>query len=80
MIDLPITMDSQDALAQPTRGRLFELLCELKRPAGTTELAERLKLHHNGVRMHLRAWSCSLGSRIRRWPPTRCDRGEPKQP
>ena len=43
----------EDALAQPTRARLFELLGELGRPAGTVELAERLGLHPNGVRTHL---------------------------
>ena len=40
-------------LAQPTRARLFALLGELKRPAGTVELAERLQMHPNGVRIHL---------------------------
>lgn len=40
-------------LAQPTRARLFALLGELKRPAQTVELAERLQLHPNGVRIHL---------------------------
>jgi predicted ArsR family transcriptional regulator len=43
----------QDALRQPTRARLFDLLGELRRPASTEELAERLKLHPNGVRAHL---------------------------
>lgn len=42
-----------DPLAQPTRARLFELLCELRRPASTEELARRLKLHPNGIRLHL---------------------------
>jgi predicted ArsR family transcriptional regulator len=42
-----------DALAQPTRARLFTLLGELRRPAGTDELARRLGLHPNGVRLHL---------------------------
>ncbi|HUA70925.1 MAG TPA: helix-turn-helix domain-containing protein [Solirubrobacteraceae bacterium] len=42
-----------DALAQPTRARLFALLGDLRRPAGTEELAERLELHPNGVRVHL---------------------------
>jgi predicted ArsR family transcriptional regulator len=42
-----------DALAQPTRARLFTLLGELRRPAGTEELADRLELHPNGVRIHL---------------------------
>lgn len=45
--------DPEDALSQPTRARLFALLSELRRPAGTVELAERLELHPNGVRLHL---------------------------
>jgi predicted ArsR family transcriptional regulator len=32
---------------------LFALLGELARPAGTAELAKRLELHPNGVRIHL---------------------------
>jgi predicted ArsR family transcriptional regulator len=51
MIDLPPPPD--DALAQPTRARLFSLLGELRRPAATEELATRLELHPNGVRTHL---------------------------
>jgi predicted ArsR family transcriptional regulator len=42
-----------DALAQPTRARLFALLGELRRPVGTDELARHLGLHPNGVRVHL---------------------------
>jgi predicted ArsR family transcriptional regulator len=42
-----------DALAQPTRAELFALLSELRRPAGTDELAQRLGLHPNGIRLHL---------------------------
>jgi predicted ArsR family transcriptional regulator len=42
-----------DVLAQPTRARLFALLGELRRPASTDELAGRLALHPNGVRVHL---------------------------
>jgi predicted ArsR family transcriptional regulator len=53
VIDLPVIADPDDALSQPTRARLFALLSELKRPAGTVELAERLELHPNGVRLHL---------------------------
>ena len=53
MIDLPVIADADDALSQPTRARLFALLSELKRAAGTAELAERLELHPNGVRLHL---------------------------
>lgn len=41
------------ALAQPTRARLFDRLGELRRSAGTEELAEQLGLHPNGVRVHL---------------------------
>ena len=53
MLDLPDTIDPGDALAQPTRAHLFRLLGELGRPATTVELAERLALHPNGVRVHL---------------------------
>lgn len=53
MIDLPAVADPDDALSQPTRARLFGLLVELRRAAGTAELAERLGLHPNGVRLHL---------------------------
>ncbi|MBX5470248.1 MAG: helix-turn-helix domain-containing protein [Thermoleophilaceae bacterium] len=52
-MDLPLAIDPEDVLAQPTRARLFALLGELRRPAGTAELAERLGLHPNGVRAHL---------------------------
>ncbi len=40
-------------LAQPTRARLFALLCDLRRPASTEELAQYLRLHPNGIRVHL---------------------------
>lgn len=53
MIDLPGIVSPDDALSQPTRAHLFTLLGEMGRPAGTVELAERLGLHPNGVRMHL---------------------------
>ena len=53
MIDPPLDMDPEHALSQPTRARLFALLGELGRPAGTVELAEQLGLHPNGVRIHL---------------------------
>ena len=42
-----------DALALPTRRRLFAALSDLRRPAGTEELAERVELHPNGVRLQL---------------------------
>jgi predicted ArsR family transcriptional regulator len=52
-VDSPLVIAPDDVLAQPTRARLFALLGELKRPAGTVELAERLELHPNGIRIHL---------------------------
>lgn len=42
-----------DVLAQRTRARLFAMLADLRRPTGTAELADRLGLHPNGVRIHL---------------------------
>lgn len=42
-----------DALAQPTRARLFARLASLGRPASTNELAAELSLHPSGVRVHL---------------------------
>ena len=64
-----------DALAQPTRARLFTVLNELRRPASTDELAERLRLHPNGVRMHLaRLRAAGLVERER----TRQARGRPR--
>src|SRR3954449_12715192 len=64
-----------DALAQPTRARLFRALGELRRPAGTEELAERLELHPNGVRAHLeRLREAGLVTRDR----TRQARGRPR--
>lgn len=42
-----------DALSQPTRARLFALLGERRYPIATEELAERVGLHPNGVRLHL---------------------------
>jgi predicted ArsR family transcriptional regulator len=50
-MDLPVLPD--EPLAQPSRARLFAALVELRRPAGTDELAARLELHPNGVRAHL---------------------------
>lgn len=51
-MDLP-AQPAERVLAQPTRAQLFALLGELKRPAGTGELAERLGRHPNGIRLHL---------------------------
>jgi predicted ArsR family transcriptional regulator len=49
----PFAEPPRDPLAQPTRARLYALLLELRRPVSTEELAERLDLHPNGVRVHL---------------------------
>ena len=73
-VDAP--RQSDDALAQPTRARLFALLGELRRPAPTIELAERLGLHPNGVRAHLeRLQDAGLVRRERErlcaWPAAR---------
>jgi predicted ArsR family transcriptional regulator len=64
-----------DVLAQPTRQRLFGLLGELGRSAGTDELANGLGLHPNGVRVHLeRLREAGLVERVR----TRQPRGRPR--
>lgn len=72
-MELPPRPD--EALAQPTRDRLFRALTELRRPAGTDELAESLALHPNGVRTHLeRLRTAGLVTRER--PPR--PRGRPR--
>jgi predicted ArsR family transcriptional regulator len=69
------SVQPEELLAQPTRRRLFSLLEELRRPAGTDELAERLGLHPNGVRAHLeRLRQAGLVERAR----TRQTRGRPR--
>ena len=45
--DVPRAPD--DALAQPTGARIFTLLGELRRSAGTDELARRLELNPEGL-------------------------------
>lgn len=73
--DMDLPSPSADALAQPTRARLFEALVELRRPAGTDELATRLGLHPNGVRLHLeRLQEAGLVTRER----SRQARGRPR--
>jgi len=52
-MDAPLLITADGVLSQPTRARLFAMLGELSRPAGTVELADRLDLHPNGVRIHL---------------------------
>jgi len=75
VIDLPLAAPPGDPLAQPTRARLFALLGELIRPASTVELADRLGLHPNGVRLHLeRLEQAGLVTRARERRP----RGRPR--
>lgn len=65
----------EDVLAQPTRKRLFALLGEMGRNAGTEELAASLGLHPNGVRVHMdRLLEAGLVERAR----TRQARGRPR--
>ena len=64
-----------DVLAQPTRRRLFTLLGEMGRNAGTEELAANLGLHPNGVRVHMeRLREAGLVERVR----MRQARGRPR--
>jgi predicted ArsR family transcriptional regulator len=66
VLDVPEAIGGEDVLAQPTRARLFSLLAGLGRAAGTAELARRLELHPNGVRIHLeRLEQAGLVSRTR---------------
>lgn len=44
---------ARGVLAQPTRARLFVLLRELGVPVSTIDLARKLVMHPNGVRVHL---------------------------
>jgi predicted ArsR family transcriptional regulator len=71
-MDTPARPD--DALAQPTRARLFDLLTQLRRPAATDELARTLELHPNGVRVHLERLRAD-GLVLRQRPPS--TRGRP---
>lgn len=74
-VDAPFAIAPDDVLAQPTRAGLFALLGELKRPVGTVELAQRLDLHPNGVRIHLeRMAQAGLVERARDRQP----RGRPR--
>jgi predicted ArsR family transcriptional regulator len=71
-VDLP---HDSDVLAQPTRRRLFALLGQLGGSASTDELARRLALHPNGVRIHLQRMQ-DAGVVVRRRAPQA--RGRPR--
>jgi predicted ArsR family transcriptional regulator len=63
-MDLP---HGSDALAQPTRARIFAWLADHRAPASTDEIAGALELHPNGVRRHLdRMKEAGLVERSRR--------------
>jgi predicted ArsR family transcriptional regulator len=49
------TVPADELLADRSRARLFALLADRARPATTSELAEAMQLHPNGVRRHLAA-------------------------
>jgi predicted ArsR family transcriptional regulator len=69
VVDLPLATSRRDPLAQPTRARLYEMLSEARSPLATAELAGRLGLHPNGVRLHLdrmRREGLVTRSRVRR--------------
>jgi predicted ArsR family transcriptional regulator len=53
MAPVDVRAPAGDVLAQPTRAQLFALLSEVGGPTATDELARRLDLHPNGVRLHL---------------------------
>lgn len=72
-MDLPIANNSE--LNQPTRAKIFAMLADLRRPMPTDEIADRLELHPNGIRIHLeRLQSAGLVERRRE----RQSRGRPR--
>lgn len=48
-----MTSTREEVLAQPTRSAIVRLLAAAQLPLGTEQLADRLDLHPNGVRLHL---------------------------
>jgi predicted ArsR family transcriptional regulator len=56
-MDLPAPAADDDVLSAPIRARLFGALAELRRPAGTNELAATVGRHPNSVRVQLRRLS-----------------------
>lgn len=72
-MDLPIANNSE--LNQPTRAKIFAMLADLRRPMPTDEIADRMELHPNGIRIHLeRLQSAGLVERRRE----RQARGRPR--
>lgn len=73
-MDVP-PLPGDDPLGRDTRGRLYELIGQLGRPATTHELARALEIHPNGVRRHLE--QLQLAGLIRR-DSLRQGRGRPR--
>jgi predicted ArsR family transcriptional regulator len=74
-MDSPPSTEDPDALGQPTRARLLDLLSELRDGATSDELAARLRRHRSGIRVHLeRLEAAGLVERRR----VRQARGRPK--
>ena len=66
MTGLSNTIATDDLLADRSRARLFALLADRAQPATTSELADAVCLHPNGVRRHLGALeSAGLVTRAR---------------
>jgi predicted ArsR family transcriptional regulator len=73
-MEIPAT-SAADVLALPIRARLFEALSDLRRPATTRELADRVGRHPNTVRVQLgRLADAGLLERRRTWQT----RGRPR--
>jgi predicted ArsR family transcriptional regulator len=53
-MDLPERTSAVRVLDQPTRARIFQHLCDRKRPTTVEELAGEFELHPNAVRAHLK--------------------------
>src|SRR3954469_6087402 len=70
-MDIPPPRNRHDVLSQPSRQRLFALLAEMGGRAYVDDLAGRLEMHPNGVRVHLRrmlAAGLVTRARVRRGP------------
>jgi len=55
VVELSADTATDDPLADRSRARLFALLADRAQPATTSELADAVQLHPNGVRRHLGA-------------------------
>jgi predicted ArsR family transcriptional regulator len=74
-MDLP-PVPADDVLAEPVRARLFRALAELRRPATTSELAQRIGRHANTTRDQLNRLAAAGLVEARQ---VRRPRGRPRQ-